>query len=1167
MSNNSESFMDLPFIRNLAAYPERTSRQVEQIFSHALDQTKNNSQSEQLQSLRDLNQTNKEIAKWISEILLSNQRWYNNFSRSERDFYESDFNLENDVSSYAGDLSSAMQCIYGWKLPEWKSMIELWRQIWFNWKRTAVALAVHWWIDYDELSKMFHPDFVEYLYNWYSSQEVSQIQQQQIEEIYWMQKKQSDLLSIKRSIWENESERLIWINRQFSDLSANMTEINKHLLSWDEIKLLDFWLVAKQQSLWSLISNWIIDQKSLELLIRNQKVDWNMALDLSRIVVKDKKWWLKPLVELDGIMWIMQETRINRKIGNISILQRKKINENLENIDDSINEWFEEVSQQIWIWNKKLDKIDKSLHQLDKSIIDAKIETNENLMKINESMYTIWSFTYGINFPEERKLIDLVKDFWPEGKKTLLSLYAKWIIDESSRSTLWQLFSPAFFNSLSTKGQNVLDIQNDRKNKIVEIQNQIKNLWKGKSPDIEKKRNQYQSELDGLQQTVMNKEDLEYRDIYQKASEANNINELIEWGFLDDDVLELLIRNQKLDGQTSLDLARIINVDENGINPKLTLDGDVWRWQQLKAQTIQWNIALKQRWMMLDELGNVNENLWIIWHGIQRANFGIDRANENLELIEDGIQKTNWWIDQLNSNVLVVWEELQTLNLWVDNINYNLEYIDWNLEYIWDQMVQTNEWIGMVNKSLWFIWWQVEQTNKQINISNQFLSSIANQSIQTNEFLFDILNVWIINSDLLEESNFLSKISNQLLLWLSEQINFTWEQIIQVLGSVWNIIVNWFNENFKLLENLNNFSKWILNELYRQWKILESINDKMDKPLDIQANENFKYGMELLELSNSDYLYTEYSKDALKSFKKWINLNPTHLYNLYGAGISASNLGKYKESCLYLQKSYGIAIKQNEYFLAKNISLDIAKICAKNLKMDFAKYWIDKSIVNDKDFVEPYLLKARITKILWQEQEFNVLINIIASQITDTLNELKFGSNYDDVLKYTYDLVSLTIDNYIIWSNFNEFATLIPRLYEVWYDDLSKKATSFLLFNAPKKLLNVWNVKNIIESNKQHFKSLYLDYVSKKMVNWVSDDLFIQAYLWYWIVNFGVIEKILNTWFWCDSDFIAMRESISVEEKKKYRDAIKTKIDKSWTDAKNMFKEYVKRNPYSLFCI
>jgi len=93
-------------------------------------------------------------------------------------------------------------------------------------------------------------------------------------------------------------------------------------------------------------------------------------------------------------------------------------------------------------------------------------------------------------------------------------------------------------------------------------------------------------------------------------------------------------------------------------------------------------------------------------------------------------------------------------------------------------------------------------------------------------------------------------------------------------------------------------------------------------------------------------------------------LKPTHLYNLYGAGISAGNLGKYKESYLYLQKSYGIAIKQNEDFLAKNISLDIAKICAKNLKMDFAKYWIDKSIVNDKNFIEPYLLKARVTKVL-----------------------------------------------------------------------------------------------------------------------------------------------------------------------------------------------------------
>jgi hypothetical protein len=63
MSNNSESFMDLPFIRNLAAYPERTSRQVETIFSNALEQAKNPPQQQNFQDFSGLAQTNKEIAR------------------------------------------------------------------------------------------------------------------------------------------------------------------------------------------------------------------------------------------------------------------------------------------------------------------------------------------------------------------------------------------------------------------------------------------------------------------------------------------------------------------------------------------------------------------------------------------------------------------------------------------------------------------------------------------------------------------------------------------------------------------------------------------------------------------------------------------------------------------------------------------------------------------------------------------------------------------------------------------------------------------------------------------------------------------------------------------------------------------------------------------------
>lgn len=1081
MSNNSESFMDLPFLRNLAAYPERTSRQVEQIFSHALDQTRDNSQSEQLQSLRDLNQTNKEIAKWISEILLSNQRGYNDVSHSERDFYESDFDLANDVNSCAGDLSSAMQSIYGGKLPEWKSMVELWRQIWFNWKRTAVALAVHWWIDYNELSKMFHPDFVEYLYNWYSSQEVSQIQKQNLEEIYSIQRKQSDLLATKRSVWDNESGRLVWINRQFSDLSANMAEINKHLLSWDEIKLLDFWLAAKQQSLWSLISNWIIDQKSLELLIRNQKVDWNMALDLSRIVVKDKKWWLKPLVELDGIMWIMQETRINRKIGNISILQRKKINENLENIDDSINEWFEEVSQQIWIWNKKLDKIDKSLHQLDKSIIDSKIETNENLMKINESMYKIWSFTYGVSFPEERKLIDLVKDFWPEGKKTLLSLYAKWMIDESSRTTLWQLFSPAFFNSLSSKNQNVLDIQNDRKNKIDEIQNQIKSLWNSKLPDIEKKRKQYQNELDGLQQTIMSKEDLEYRDIYQKASEANGINGLIEWNFLDDDVLELLVRNQKVDWHTSIDLARIMKIDENGVNPKLLLDGDVWRWQQDYAQTIQWNMLLRQWWVTINEIINVNKNLWIIWNGIQR---------------------TNWGIDQMNSNLLAVGEN------------------------IGDKIMQTNE----------------------------FLYGLIESNEETNALLEQ-------NNYLMEESNFLNKVTNHLIVGLTEQIAITWAEIVNVLNDIWNLFVLWINKIVNSIDGINETNKWILQELYKQSETLKSIDDKLAKPLDTQANEFFLYGMEILGVwenpSKEDW------KAALQSFESWLKLRNTHLYNLYWAATALKNLWKDKESVAYLHRAYKIASKKLDIYQSKNIALDLAKLYMKNFKMDIAKYWLDQVIINDNDCIEAYLLKARITNSLNQKEEFRVLINIIYGKIIqEEEKEFLVWADYEDVLKMIYKPISSLVDKNIQDWLSNKLIKLLPKLQKIWHAEVSRKIIEYVLFKCPQKLINWWvDVKSIISQNKEYFSDLYSKYLENNFKAWNSNDFFALAFIWYKVIDFDILDNLINLWLEYDVDYIRLKNNSSYGEKQIYKTNIQNKIYALWEQGKYIWRDYLRNNP------
>jgi hypothetical protein len=442
MSDNMEALIDLPFIRKLAANPERTSRQIEQIFSNTLNQTENNYQIEQLQSLRDLWQTNKEISRWLSEVLLSNQRGYDDFSHSIENFSEDVSDVMVDLNSNIWWLSGALESIYWWQLPEWKSMIEIWKMLSFNGKRTVIALAAHWWMSSYQLSQIFHPDLIEYLNNGYSSWAVSRIQQRNIGKIYEMQQQQADLIEKKKLLDVNTQDSSVWIDSKFSDLKREIAETKRHLLSWEEIKLLDFALIAKRKKIPELISDWIIDQKVLGFLMRNQKIEWNMALNISRMVMKNEEWQIKPLIELEGIMGIMQETRINRKIGNKGIVQREETNKNLESIDESIVDGFDTINENLW---KKLDTVKWYLSDVDNSISSGFNNANNNLTKLNDSLYEIWSFNYGIKIPKEWiNLIDLIKNFWPDGKKTVLSLYAKWMLEGVSKDTLKKIFSADF---------------------------------------------------------------------------------------------------------------------------------------------------------------------------------------------------------------------------------------------------------------------------------------------------------------------------------------------------------------------------------------------------------------------------------------------------------------------------------------------------------------------------------------------------------------------------------------------------------------------------------------------------------------------------------------------------------------------------------------------------
>ena len=68
--------------------------------------------------------------------------------------------------------------------------------------------------------------------------------------------------------------------------------------------------------------------------------------------------------------------------------------------------------------------------------------------------------------------------------------------------------------------------------------------------------------------------------------------------------------------------------------------------------------------------------------------------------------------------------------------------------------------------------------------------------------------------------------------------------------------------------------------------------------------------------------------------------------------------------------------------MAKHIALDLAKIHTKHLKLKIAKSWLDEVISHDAEYIEAYLLKARITNILHQKEEFEVLLNILYHKIS-----------------------------------------------------------------------------------------------------------------------------------------------------------------------------------------
>ena len=245
---------------------------------------------------------------------------------------------------------------------------------------------------------------------------------------------------------------------------------------------------------------------------------------------------------MDGISWILQETRINRKIGNVGIIQREEIKDKLDTIDDSVVGWF--------------DAANENLEYIGDTLSDGFDKTNENLENIRSSFKRTAEVSYGIRLPEEKKLNELMENSGIVWKKTLLALYAKGLVDDGddSENPLYRTFSDYFHDHLrsGTTSEEARKIRKEKTATLDKLKEQYALVDKENSPSKDEDLNSLRDQMRETQKWLISEDEIELLDIYRKAKSADDVKDLIGMWFLDDATLENLVRHQKVDGETSL---------------------------------------------------------------------------------------------------------------------------------------------------------------------------------------------------------------------------------------------------------------------------------------------------------------------------------------------------------------------------------------------------------------------------------------------------------------------------------------------------------------------------------------------------------------------------------------------------------------------------------------
>ncbi|MFZ2151115.1 MAG: hypothetical protein WAZ12_05335 [Candidatus Absconditicoccaceae bacterium] len=551
---------------------------------------------------------------------------------------------------------------------------------------------------------------------------------------------------------------------------------------------------------------------------------------------------------------------------------------------------------------------------------------------------------------------------------------------------------------------------------------------------------------------------------------------------------------------------------------------------------------------------------------------GFIKTDQNLRRIDDTLQAG---FDETNQNLVDINE---TNKIGFIQTNHSLRKIDGTLQV---GFIKTVEGLKDIDNSVTFgfeetnrnlenISTYTAQMNTKLGIGNQQLGNINLQLSTTNGYLYDILATNLEENGLLQQSNFLSeesnnliRISNQVLANISREVVTTKEQLIYALDIIGNTIVLGFNRTLEELKNIQiigiqniQVNQEILEELKKQSAELEKINEKLLTPLEIKSNEHFKNGLSRVEIGNR--------KRALESFEKGIDNKNNHLFNLYGAGLASSSLGKSKESKVYFIDAYTVAIKAGSYKFASEIAFDISKLYIKNLKLSEGKKWLNETIGNNIDFIEAYFLKARICKLLAQESEFELLINIIFNKIIEDGGNFNLKENYQDILEYIYQPTSDIIDQEIQNGLKQKLFKLLPRLEAIGHQDAIKNIVSHMLFIDPIGLNDAGiNIKNVLQNNKEFFQEEYKEFSQKIFHGGQSIKFFMITCLGHKIIDQTIINKIIKVGLSFDLDYIDFKHTKVVDEKRSQKQNLINKIYSLDKSAKYMLRDYLKDNANS----